>query len=151
MTADGEVGVVVCDVPHLGSQRLPSFLRARLPVALLALVALLAYKRRLWLRVQLHVWRIQIQALGAEGAADAGLGNWLVFQKHVWQLLQLEAARRLEEDVVGKANLAPGVPHVDTGSGVSGTSAAPAAPGSAAAAPASAGQMVRRPTAHHWL
>ena len=122
-------------------------------MALLALVALLAYKRRLWLRVQLHVWRIQIQALGAEGAADAGLGNWLVFQKHVWQLLQLEAARRLEEDVVGKAkaNLAPGVPHVDTGSGVSGTSAAPAAPGSAAAAPASAGQMVRRPTAHHWL
>lgn len=130
------------DVPP--SQRLPPFLRARLPVALLALAALLAYKRRLWLRVQLHVWRIQIQALGAEGAADAGLGNWLIFQKHVWQLLQLEAARRLEEDVVGKTHLAPGVPHVDTGSGISGTSGAPSAPGAAASAPTPGTQMVRQ-------
>ncbi len=109
----------------------------RLPVALLALGVWLAHKHRLWLRVQLHVWCIQARALLAEGALEAGPTTWLLFQKHVWQLLQLEAARRLEEDVVGKAHLAPGVPHVDTGSGITGAGAGGAGGGSGAgAAPA---------------
>lgn len=80
-----------------------------------ALLAALASKHRLWLRCQQEVWRLQLGTLFAPGAWDNGPAGWVQFQYHVWKLLQLELARRLEEGAVGRDHLAPGVPHVDTG------------------------------------
>ncbi len=92
-----------------------------------------------------QVWVLQAKALVAEGATDAGPRTWLLFQYHVWQLLKLDAARRLEEATVGRAHLAPGVPHVDTGAGVGDTGPAAAGVAASSPAPSSGGKVCVRP------
>ena len=89
--------------------------RASIAVLASALLAVWAWRHRLWLKYQKEVWAIQLTALIAEGAWASGPADWARFQYHVWKLLQLEFARRLEEGQVGLRALSPGVPHVDTG------------------------------------